>query len=68
MKIRHWQVDESLQRLYLNTQGARSGTEWASCARDLHTLEFLPGRTTAAALLSRNVFLLIDEIDKWARN
>jgi len=24
--------DESLQRLYLNTQGAASGTEWASCA------------------------------------
>src|SRR5271154_1578015 len=57
--------DESLQRLYLNTQGAASGTEWASLRRDLHTLEFFQeGPLLRALLCERPCVLLIDEIDK----
>jgi MoxR-like ATPase len=57
--------DESLQRLYLNTQGAASGTEWASLRRDLHTLEFFQeGPLLRALLCEKPCVLLIDEIDK----
>ena len=57
--------DESLQRLYLNTQGAVSGAEWASLRRDLHTLEFFQeGPLLRALLCEKPCVLLIDEIDK----
>ena len=57
--------DESLQRLYLNTQGAASGAEWASLRRDLHTLEFFQeGPLLRALLCEKPCVLLIDEIDK----
>ena len=32
--------DESLQRLYLDTQGATAARDWNSLRRDLHTLDF----------------------------
>jgi len=32
--------DESLQRLYLNTQANAAPSNWTSLRRDLHTLEF----------------------------
>ena len=50
---------ESLQRLYLNTQGC------ASARRDLHTLEFFQeGPLLRALLCEKPCVLLIDEIDK----
>jgi len=42
--------DESLQRLYLNTQGNASA-QWASLRRDLHTLEFFQEGPLLRALL-----------------
>lgn len=57
--------DESLQRLFLNTQGGASGAGWASLRRDLHTLEFFQeGPLLRALLHERPCVLLIDEIDK----
>jgi MoxR-like ATPase len=57
--------DESLQRLYLNTQGCASGAQWASLRRDLHTLEFFQeGPLLRALLCEKPCVLLIDEIDK----
>src|ERR1700758_5087694 len=57
--------DESLQRLYLNTQGCTSGAQWASLRRDLHTLEFFQeGPLLRALLCEKPCVLLIDEIDK----
>jgi len=57
--------DESLQRLFLNTQGAASGKSWASLRRDLHTLEFFQeGPLLRALLYEAPCVLLIDEIDK----
>ena len=32
--------DESLQRLYLNTQNGGASADWSSLRRDLHTLDF----------------------------
>lgn len=56
--------DESLQRLYLNTQGCASA-QWASLRRDLHTLEFFQeGPLLRALLCEKPCVLLIDEIDK----
>ena len=43
--------DESLQRLFLNTQGSTSLASWASLRRDLHTLEFFQEGPLLRALL-----------------
>src|SRR5579884_508261 len=58
--------DESLQRLYLNTQGSGAvSASWASLRRDLHTLEFFQeGPLLRALLYEKPCVLLIDEIDK----
>ncbi len=57
--------DESLQRLYLNTQGNALPASWASLRRDLHTLEFFQeGPLVRALLYETPCVLLIDEIDK----
>ena len=42
--------DESLQRLYLDTQGNTLGGTWTSLRRDLHTLDFfVEGRDSATS-------------------
>jgi MoxR-like ATPase len=57
--------DESLQRLFLNTQGNTASASWASLRRDLHTLEFFQeGPLLRALLYEKPCVLLIDEIDK----
>ena len=57
--------DESLQRLFLNTQESTSSASWASLRRDLHTLEFFQeGPLLRALLYEKPCVLLIDEIDK----
>ena len=57
--------DESLQRLFLNTQGSTASASWASLRRDLHTLEFFQeGPLLRALLYEKPCVLLIDEIDK----
>jgi MoxR-like ATPase len=57
--------DESLQRLYLNTQGNTVSASWASLRRDLHALEFFQeGPLLRALLYETPCVLLIDEIDK----
>lgn len=57
--------DESLQQLYLNSQGGNSSRDWASLRRDLHTLEFFQqGPLLRALLCETRCVLLIDEIDK----
>jgi MoxR-like ATPase len=56
--------DESLQRLYLETQG-NSGLSWADLRNELHTLEFFQqGPLPRALLYEKPCVLLIDEIDK----
>ena len=57
--------DESLQQLYLNSQGGNGSRDWASLRRDLHTLEFFQqGPLLRALLCETRCVLLIDEIDK----
>src|SRR6185437_12024954 len=57
--------DESLQRLYLSTQGSGASANWVSLRRDLHTLEFFQeGPLLRALLYEMPCVLLIDEIDK----
>src|SRR5215831_11080054 len=57
--------DESLQRLYLNTQVDEAPVNWTSLCRDLHTLEFFQEGPLLRALLHESpCVLLIDEIDK----
>ena len=57
--------DESLQRLFLSTQGSTAADSWASLRRDLHTLEFFQeGPLLRALLYEKPCVLLIDEIDK----
>jgi MoxR-like ATPase len=57
--------DESLQRLYLNTQGNVTPANWTSLRRDLHALEFFQeGPLLRALLCETPCVLLIDEIDK----
>lgn len=57
--------DESLQRLYLNTQGSAASANWVSLRRDLHTLDFFQeGPLLRALLYEKPCVLLIDEIDK----
>src|SRR5260370_10320745 len=43
--------DESLQRLFLNTQGSTSSASWASLRRGLDTLEFFQQGPHLIALL-----------------
>jgi len=57
--------DESLQRLYLNTQGGGRDGNWLSLRRDLHTLDFfVEGPLLRALQYESPCVLLIDEIDK----
>jgi MoxR-like ATPase len=57
--------DESLQRLYLNTQGSAAPSNWTSLRHDLHTLDFFQeGPLLRALLYETPCVLLIDEIDK----
>jgi MoxR-like ATPase len=57
--------DESLQRLYLNTQGNAAPLNWTSLRRELHTLDFFQEGPLLRALLCESpCVLLIDEIDK----
>jgi MoxR-like ATPase len=57
--------DESLQRLYLNTQGSAAPSNWTSLRRDLHTLDFFQeGPLLRALMYETPCVLLIDEIDK----
>lgn len=57
--------DESLQRLYLETQGVTLSDDWNSLRRDLHTLDFfVEGPLLRALQYDSPCVLLIDEIDK----
>lgn len=57
--------DESLQKLFLTTQGASWKGDWSEIRRDLHTLNFFVEGPLLRALLSEKpCVLLIDEIDK----
>src|SRR5713226_7771717 len=57
--------DESLQRLYLNTQGSSLTGSWSSLRHDLHTLDFfVEGPLMRALQYDSPCVLLIDEIDK----
>lgn len=58
--------DESLQRLYLNTQGGGAlGDSWTSLRSSLHTLDFfVEGPLLRALQYQTPCVLLIDEIDK----
>jgi len=57
--------DESLQRLYLDTQGSTVAGNWISLRRDLHTLDFfVEGPLLRALQYESPCVLLIDEIDK----
>jgi MoxR-like ATPase len=57
--------DESLQRLYLDTQGTTVAGNWNSLRRDLHTLDFfVEGPLLHALQYDSPCVLLIDEIDK----
>ncbi len=57
--------DESLQRLFLETQTVTTGESWTALRRDLHTLDFFQeGPLLRALLYESPCVLLIDEIDK----
>jgi MoxR-like ATPase len=57
--------DESLQRLYLDTQGGTLTGNWNSLRHDLLTLDFFVGGPLLRALQYESpCVLLIDEIDK----
>lgn len=57
--------DESLQRLYLETQGASFNGNWNSLRRELHRLDFfVEGPLLRALQYDSPCVLLIDEIDK----
>lgn len=57
--------DESLQRLYLNTQGNTLSDNWSMLRHDLHTLDFfVEGPLLRALQYESPCVLLIDEIDK----
>lgn len=58
--------DESLQKLFLDTERGLLGREWGSVGRLLHTIDFFSGGPLLRALRreSRPCVLLIDELDK----
>lgn len=58
--------DESLQRLFLDTQRDRLGQEWAAIGRQLHAIEFFSEGPLLRALrhAPQPCVLLIDELDK----
>ena len=58
--------DESLQRLYLETQGGNLNRAWCEIRDHLHTLDFFVEGPLLRALLhqERPCVLLIDELDK----
>ncbi|MEO5923035.1 MAG: MoxR family ATPase [Bryobacteraceae bacterium] len=57
--------DESLQRLFLETQRATLDSQWELLRNQLHTLDFFSrGPLLQAVLQARPVVLLIDELDK----
>jgi|SRR5579872_371841 len=57
--------DDSLQRLYLDTQRDTLTDNWTSLRRDLHTLDFfVEGPLLRALQYDSPCVLLIDEIDK----
>ena len=58
--------DETLQSLFLRTQGDRLGEDWVNIRERLHSLEFFSQGPLLRALQSRNrpCVLLVDELDK----
>jgi MoxR-like ATPase len=58
--------DESLQRLYLDTQKEYLGQDWDAIGRRLHTIDFFAEGPLVRALryTSKPCVLLVDEIDK----
>ena len=57
--------DESLQRLYLETQVQVTDREWDKLRSSLHTLDFFTqGPLLQAVLQPKPIVLLIDELDK----
>ena len=57
--------DESLQRLYLETQVQVTDREWDKLRSSLHTLDFFTqGPLLQALLQPKPIVLLIDELDK----
>jgi MoxR-like ATPase len=57
--------DESLQRIYLDTQGGALGDSWTSLRNGMHTLDFfVEGPLLRALQYETPCVLLIDEIDK----
>jgi len=58
--------DESLQKLYLDTQRELLGQDWNGIGRRLHTIDFFAEGPLVRALRckSRPCVLLIDELDK----
>ena len=58
--------DESLQKLYLETQGESLKKDWAEVCQQLHTLDFFAEGPLVRALRhqKRSCVLLIDELDK----
>jgi len=58
--------DESLQRLYLDTQGVALGQDWNQIGRRLHSIDFFAEGPLVRALryVSPPCVLLIDELDK----
>lgn len=58
--------DESLQKLYLDTQRDLLGQDWDGIGRRLHTIDFFAEGPLVRALryTSRPCVLLIDELDK----
>jgi len=57
--------DESLERLYLETQGSSLTGSWSALRRDLHTLDFfVEGPLLRALQYESPCVLLIDELDK----
>jgi MoxR-like ATPase len=58
--------DESLQKLFLDTQGGRLGQDWDSIGHQLYSIDFFAAGPLLRALRckSRPCVLLIDELDK----
>lgn len=58
--------DESLQKLFLETQGGALGSDWEQIGRRLHSIDFFAEGPLVRALRcgSPSCVLLIDELDK----